>query len=81
MKIINTNYINGQFKEIDSRESLTLKNPTTEEDIAQIYLSTPHAMNEAIECASTTFESFSKTSIDERMAILQRIIRMLRSIS
>lgn len=73
MKIINTNYINGQFKEIDSRESLTLKNPTTEKDIAQIYLSTPHAMNEAIECASTTFESFSKTSIDERMAILQRI--------
>lgn len=73
MKIINTNYINGKFKEIDSRESLTLKNPTTEDEIAQIYLSTPDAMNEAIECASKTFESFSKTSIDERMDILQRI--------
>lgn len=73
MKTINHNYINGEFKIIDSRESLTLKNPTTEDEIAQIYLSTPHAMNEAIECASNTFESFSKTSIDERMDILQRI--------
>ncbi|WP_263832297.1 aldehyde dehydrogenase family protein [Sulfurospirillum oryzae] len=73
MKIINTNYINGEFKKINSNESLTLKNPTTEEQIAEVFLSTPHEMNEAIQCASHTFESFSKTSIDERMAILQRI--------
>ena len=73
MNIIDQNYINGEFKKIDSSESLTLKNPTTEEDIAQIYLSTPQEMNEAISCASTTFESFSKTSIEQRMEILQRI--------
>ncbi|WP_333803040.1 aldehyde dehydrogenase family protein [Sulfurospirillum sp.] len=73
MKTINQNYINGEFKKINSTESLTLKNPTTEENIAQIYLSTPPEMNEAIECAAHAFESFSKTSIDERMNILQRI--------
>ena len=73
MKIIDQNYINGEFKKIDSSTRLTLKNPTTEEDIAQIYLSTPAEMDEAIHCAATTFESFSKTSIDERMEILQRI--------
>jgi aldehyde dehydrogenase (NAD+) len=73
MKTINQNYINGEFKKINSTESLTLKNPTTEENIAQIYLSTPTEMNEAIECAAHAFESFSKTSIDERMNILQRI--------
>jgi len=73
MKTINHNYINGEFKKINSTESLTLKNPTTEENIAQIYLSTPTEMNEAIECAAHAFESFSKTSIDERMNILQRI--------
>ena len=73
MKIIDQNYINGEFKKIDSSKSLTLKNPTTEEEIAQIYLSTPSEMDEAIHCAATTFESFSKTSIDTRMEILQRI--------
>lgn len=73
MKIIDQNYINGEFKKIDSSKSLTLKNPTTEEDIAQIYLSTPAEMDEAIHCAATTFESFSQTSIDTRMDILQRI--------
>jgi len=73
MKIIDQNYINGEFKTIASNKRLTLKNPTTEEEIAQIYLSTPSEMDEAIHCAATTFESFSKTSIDERMEILQRI--------
>ena len=73
MKIIDQNYINGEFKTIDSSTRLTLKNPTTEEDIAQIYLSTPAEMDEAIHCAATTFESFSQTSIDTRMDILQRI--------
>lgn len=73
MKIIDQNYINGEFKTIDSSTCLTLKNPTTEEDIAQIYLSTPAEMDEAIHCAATTFESFSQTSIDTRMDILQRI--------
>ncbi|AOO63994.1 aldehyde dehydrogenase family protein [Sulfurospirillum halorespirans] len=73
MKIIDQNYINGEFKTIDSSKRLTLKNPTTEEDIAQIYLSTPAEMDEAIHCAATTFESFSQTSIDTRMDILQRI--------
>jgi len=73
MKIIDQNYINGEFKKIDSSKSLMLKNPTTEEEIAQIYLSTPAEMDAAIHCASTTFESFSRTSIEERMEILQRI--------
>lgn len=73
MKIIDQNYINGEFKKIDSYESITLKNPTTEEEIAQIYLSNPDEMDEAIRCAAKTFESFSHTSIEERMEILQRI--------
>ena len=73
MKVINQNYINGEFTHINSNENLILKNPTTEEEIAQIYLSTPDAVNEAIHCASKAFESFSHTSIEERMEILQRI--------
>ena len=73
MKIINQNYINGEFRTIHSHDNLMLKNPATEETIAQIYLSTPDEMNEAILCASHALESFSKTSIDERMVILQNI--------
>jgi len=73
MKIINHNYIYGEFKKIASDESLILKNPATEEPIAQVYLSTADEMNEAIHSASKAFESFSKTSIEERMEILQRI--------
>ena len=57
MKIINQNYINGEFKKINSNENLILKDPATEETIAQIYLSTADEMNEAIECASHTFAS------------------------
>lgn len=73
MKIINQNYINGEFKKINSNENLILKDPATEETIAQIYLSSADEMNEAIECASDTFASFSKTSVKERMEILQSI--------
>jgi len=73
MKIIDHNYINGAFTPIRSHESLILKNPTTEEAIAQIYLSTPQAMDEAITCAAQTFETFSKTSIEERMQMLERL--------
>lgn len=73
MKIVQHNYINGTFTPIRSNETLILKNPTTEEAIAQIYLSTPHEMDEAIECAANTFVSFSQSSLEERMEILQRI--------
>lgn len=73
MTIINHNYINGEFKKIASDENLILKNPATEEAIAQVYLSTADEMNEAIQSASNALVSFSKTSIDERMEILQSI--------
>ncbi len=73
MKKITHNYINGAFKAIDSEACLTLKNPTTEEPIAQIYLSTEAAMNEAIHAASNALISFSCSTIEERMAILERL--------
>ncbi len=73
MKVIDQNYIDGTFTPIRSTDYLILKNPATEEAIAQIYLSAPEQMQEAIACAAKALESFSKTTIDERMELLQRL--------
>lgn len=73
MKIIKHNYINGQFVETKGVEKQELINPATEEKLGEVYLSTEEEAQTAIEAAVSAFPSFSKTSIEERQGILQRI--------
>lgn len=78
MNVINQNYINGDFAPICSSDTLTLKNPTTEEPIATIYLSEAAAIDEAVTCAHNAFQSFGHSSLEERMALLQRMHNELK---
>ena len=77
MKTINQNYINGNFVQINSDKFITLKNPSNEEDIASVYLSTKTDLNKAINAAKKAQISFSKTSIEQRKEILQNIYHEL----
>lgn len=77
MKIIDFNYIDGKFKKTGSSEMIFLKNPTTEQDVAKVYLSGKNELNIAVEAALVAQKTFSQTSIQERQEILQRIYNEL----
>lgn len=77
MKIVDKNYINGEFVKTSSDEFLILKNPTNEKEIAKVYLSTKKEVKNAINSARTALVSFSKTSLKQRKEILQNIYNEL----
>ncbi len=73
MKIFNQNYINGTFIDTLGDEVLSLKNPTTEEVITQVRMSTVADALKAIASAKNAMEQFSQTTVQQRKSYLQRL--------
>tara|TARA_R110002051_G_scaffold15064_2_gene47637 strand:+ start:28709 stop:30124 length:1416 start_codon:yes stop_codon:yes gene_type:complete len=73
MKTFSQNYVNGTFIDLIGEEILTLKNPTTEEDITQVRMSSELDALKAIEAAKNALKHFSQTSIQQRKAYLQNL--------
>lgn len=67
------NYINGEFLEPCSRNWLDNYNPSNGEVYSQIPDSTEEDVTLAVDAAKEAFSSWSKTSIEERSALLLRI--------
>src|SRR5690242_11053832 len=72
-------YIDGAWIEPAEAHTFTLINPATEEPVATISLGSKADVDLAVQAASRAFESFSQTSIAERLALLERIIEVYRS--
>ncbi|MDR0666681.1 MAG: aldehyde dehydrogenase family protein [Campylobacteraceae bacterium] len=66
-------YINGEFVKPHGTKTLTLINPDTLEAIGKVTLCDKKDAAYAIKCAKEAFKTFSKTSIQERGEILQRL--------
>lgn len=66
-------YINGQWQASAGTEVLTVINPVTEEAIATVPRGLPEDVDKAAQAASTAFRSWRQTSVDERVAIFQRL--------
>jgi aldehyde dehydrogenase (NAD+) len=66
-------YIDGQW--VDPAEPLAFPvlNPATEEEITQISLGSKTDVDRAVVAARRAFESYSQTTRDERIALLERI--------
>src|SRR5690554_1773958 len=69
-------YINGQWVEPSTNDTVDVINPATEEVVATIALGGVEDVNAAVAAARAAFESYSRTSREERIALLERIVEI-----
>lgn len=79
MRVYDKFYINGEWVAPAETNMLDVINPATEQAYAQIALGNSDDVNRAVAAAKTAFDSFSKTSRDQRIALLERIIEVYKS--
>jgi aldehyde dehydrogenase (NAD+) len=67
-------YIDGKWVEPLSKERLPVINPATEEPIATIALGNREDVDRAVAAARAAFESYSATTREDRVRLLERVI-------
>jgi len=67
-------YINGEWVEPSTSEKLDVINPATEQSIGQIAMGGAADVDKAVAAAKAAFETYSQTTKDERIALLEAII-------
>ncbi len=72
-------YIDGQWVDPIGKGTLEVINPSTEEAIATIALGNEEDVNKAVAAAKRAFETFSKTTLEERAALLEKIIECYKA--
>ena len=72
-------FINGAWVGPPGRRELDVINPATEQPIGKILLGTAADVDAAVQAARAAFETFSQTSREERIALLERVIKVYRN--
>lgn len=72
--VCNKFYINGEWIEPGGCETLDVINPATEEAFATISLGTAEDVDVAVKAAIAAFDSWSQSTVEERLAILGKIV-------
>ncbi len=67
-------YIDGKWVDPVSPKTLDVINPANEEAIGQISLGSKADVDKAVAAARRAFETFSQTTKEERLALLQKIL-------
>jgi aldehyde dehydrogenase (NAD+) len=67
-------YIDGEWVEPSGSARLPVIDPSTEEVIDEVALGDTHDADRAVAAARRAFESYSQTSIEERVALLRRLL-------
>ena len=67
-------YINGQWVDPTTSETLDVINPATEQSIGQIAMGGQADVDNAVAAAKAAFDSFAATPREERVALLEKII-------
>jgi aldehyde dehydrogenase (NAD+) len=67
-------YINGEWVESDGGTRYEVINPANEEPCTEITLGSQADVDKAVAAAKKAFESFSQTSVEERVALLEKIL-------
>jgi aldehyde dehydrogenase (NAD+) len=70
-------YINGHWVEPKTETKLDVINPATEAPIASIAMGGPSDVDAAVKAAQDAFDSYSQTSIEYRVGLLNRITELL----
>ncbi|HYE42272.1 MAG TPA: aldehyde dehydrogenase family protein [Caulobacteraceae bacterium] len=69
-----TFYIGGQWVDPVEPRTIDVVNPANEEVFGRVGLGGPEDVDRAVRAARRAFETFSQTSRDERIALLERVI-------
>ncbi|HEY4334149.1 MAG TPA: aldehyde dehydrogenase family protein [Ilumatobacteraceae bacterium] len=72
-------YIDGQWVASQTDETLAVINPATEEAIESIAMGGPADVDAAVAAARKAFETYSTTTREERLALLDKIIEVYTS--
>jgi len=72
-------YINGEWVNPSNPNSFDVINPANEEVCANIALGNENDLNLAVAAAKTAFSTYSRTSIDERIALLEKVIEVYKA--
>ena len=67
-------YINGEWVEPSTNKTLHVINPATEKTIGSVAMGNREDVDKAVAAAVAAFESYSQTSREERIELLERII-------
>lgn len=72
-------YIDGAWVTPPGRRELAVINPATEQEVGKIMLGTAEDVNVAVKAARAAFETYSQTTREERVALLERIIKVYQA--
>ena len=72
-------FIDGAWVSPPGRRELDVINPATEQPIGTILLGTAEDVDAAVKAARAAFETFSQTTREERVALLERIIKVYKT--
>src|SRR5690625_2830541 len=73
MRIKDLQYINGEWVPSASKEKIDVINPATEEVIGQVCNGNKEDVNQAVQAAKDAFGFFSKSTVAERIEVLEAI--------
>jgi len=72
-------YINGEWAHATDAHDSPVINPATEETVAVISLGTHRDVDKAVAAANRAFESYSQTTVKQRIELLRRVIDVYES--
>ena len=72
-------YINGQWVDPTTPKTLDVINPATEEAFATISMGSAADVDKAVAAAKAAFPAFSRTTREERMALIGKIMEVYQS--
>jgi len=76
MKDLRKFYINGEWVDPYASQELELINPATEAPIGVITLGSVEDVNRAVAAANSAFDSYSQTTKEQRLALLERLLEV-----
>ena len=74
MKDLRKFYVDGEWVDPICANDLAVENPATEELVATISLGAMADVNRAVAAAKHAFPAYSQTSVDERIALLEKLL-------
>jgi aldehyde dehydrogenase (NAD+) len=72
-------YIDGKWIDPQDVRTLAVLNPATEREITSVALAGPDDVDAAVAAAVAAFSTYSRTTIPERLALLDRILEVYRT--
>ncbi len=79
MQNLNKYYINGAWVTPSSTTEFPVMNPATEQQIGVITLGNEEDVNRAVAAAKAAFETYSRTTKEERIALLEKLLEVTKA--